>query len=262
MQIDWITVAAQIVNFLVLVWLLKRFLYRPVADAMSARERGIADRLAQAAERQESAALREAEFAERLAAIEREREQRHDQIEREAAAEKARLIEAARRDAAEAERGWREGLAREQREFAGALRDELAAAVAFATARCLADLADTTVQAGAIRRFVGRLGTLDDEQRRALADADALVVATAFDLEPAQRADLEAAIRDALAPAGTVRFEHVPQLVLGIELRSADTRVTWSASEYLLEVQRRIGERIAAAQAAGEAPSPAGGQAA
>ena len=38
MQIDWLTVAAQILNFLVLAWLLKRFLYRPVIDAMTQRE--------------------------------------------------------------------------------------------------------------------------------------------------------------------------------------------------------------------------------
>ena len=38
MQIDWITVAAQIVNFLVLVWILQRLLYRPVTRAMARRK--------------------------------------------------------------------------------------------------------------------------------------------------------------------------------------------------------------------------------
>lgn len=262
MQIDWLTVAAQVVNFLVLVWLLQRFLYRPVTEAMSARERGIAERLAQAAERQEAAALREAQFAERLAAIDRERERRSEQIEREAAEERVRLIEAARRDAAEAERSWRDGLAREQREFAGALRDELAAAVAFAAGRCLADLADTKAQARATERFLERLAALDEPLRRALAGADALVVATAFELDAGERTRLEEAIRGVLEPAGSVRFEHSPHLVLGLELRSADTRVTWSVAEYLHEAQRRIGERIAAAHAARPPGEPSGAGAA
>ncbi|HMR03616.1 MAG TPA: F0F1 ATP synthase subunit B, partial [Candidatus Competibacter phosphatis] len=48
MQIDWFTVAAQIVNFLLLVWLLKRFLYRPVLDAMAARQQKIAAALEEA----------------------------------------------------------------------------------------------------------------------------------------------------------------------------------------------------------------------
>ena len=34
MLIDWFTVAAQVVNFLILVWLLKRFLYQPILNAI------------------------------------------------------------------------------------------------------------------------------------------------------------------------------------------------------------------------------------
>ena len=47
MTIDWITVAAQIANFLVLVWLLRRFLYRPILDGIDAREAEIAKLVAQ-----------------------------------------------------------------------------------------------------------------------------------------------------------------------------------------------------------------------
>ena len=42
MLIDWFTVIAQMLNFLILVWLLKRFLYQPILDAIDAREKGIA----------------------------------------------------------------------------------------------------------------------------------------------------------------------------------------------------------------------------
>ena len=48
MLIDWFTVLAQLVNFLILVWLLKRFLYRPILDAIDAREKRIAAELADA----------------------------------------------------------------------------------------------------------------------------------------------------------------------------------------------------------------------
>jgi F-type H+-transporting ATPase subunit b len=42
MLIDWFTVGAQALNFLILVWLLKRFLYKPILDAIDAREKRIA----------------------------------------------------------------------------------------------------------------------------------------------------------------------------------------------------------------------------
>ena len=42
MLIDWFTVGAQALNFLILVWLMKRFLYKPILHAIDAREKRIA----------------------------------------------------------------------------------------------------------------------------------------------------------------------------------------------------------------------------
>ncbi len=55
MLIDWFTVVAQIVNFLVLVWLLKRFLYKPILNAIDAREKRIASQVLKAQETEEVA---------------------------------------------------------------------------------------------------------------------------------------------------------------------------------------------------------------
>ena len=46
MPIDWFTVLVQAINFLILVWLLKRFLYKPILHAIDEREKGIATQLA------------------------------------------------------------------------------------------------------------------------------------------------------------------------------------------------------------------------
>jgi len=51
MLIDWFTVGAQALNFIILVWLLKRFLYKPILGAVDAREKRIAAELADAAAR-------------------------------------------------------------------------------------------------------------------------------------------------------------------------------------------------------------------
>jgi F-type H+-transporting ATPase subunit b len=48
MLIDWFTVGAQAINFIILVWLLKRFLYKPILDAVDAREKRVATELADA----------------------------------------------------------------------------------------------------------------------------------------------------------------------------------------------------------------------
>ncbi|MEQ8493043.1 MAG: F0F1 ATP synthase subunit B, partial [Gammaproteobacteria bacterium] len=67
MLIDWFTVAAQAINFLVLVWLLKRYLYRPILAAVDAREARVMARLTEAQ-------LREREAADAAEALARERE--------------------------------------------------------------------------------------------------------------------------------------------------------------------------------------------
>ncbi|UCE30626.1 MAG: hypothetical protein JSW68_11265 [Burkholderiales bacterium] len=258
MSIDWLTVSAQVVNFLVLVWLLKRFLYVPVTEAVARRERHIADRLEQASSRERDAAEREARYAAELQTIERTRRERLAEVERAAEHERARLLEAARHEVAEVERGWRAGLAQEQREFLVGIRDELAAAVRHATARCLAELADAALEDRAVGMLIGRLAGLDADTRRALAGADWLVVACAFELDDERRARIERAVRAAIEPAGPVRFEHAPQLLLGIELRSPGTRVQWSAAEYLREAEQAIRDRIAAAGPEPHRPSAAG----
>ena len=55
MLIDWFTVGAQALNFLILVWLMKRFLYKPILDAIDAREQRIAAELADADAKRDAA---------------------------------------------------------------------------------------------------------------------------------------------------------------------------------------------------------------
>jgi F-type H+-transporting ATPase subunit b len=69
MSIDWITVAAQIANFLVLIWLLKRFLYRPILDGIDAREAEIKARMQEAAEAEALAKTTEASYRAQIEAM-------------------------------------------------------------------------------------------------------------------------------------------------------------------------------------------------
>ena len=69
MSIDWVTVLAQIANFLVLLWLLKRFLYRPILDGIDAREAEIAKRMAAAEQAQQAAKEAESQYVKQRAQL-------------------------------------------------------------------------------------------------------------------------------------------------------------------------------------------------
>src|SRR5690606_34903035 len=71
--IDWFTVIAQIVNFLILVWLLKRFLYQPILRALDAREKRVAAELAAADEKEQEAEKERDKFRQKNDEFEQQR---------------------------------------------------------------------------------------------------------------------------------------------------------------------------------------------
>src|ERR1035437_8882170 len=91
MLIDWFTVIAQVINFLILVWLLKRFLYRPILDAIDAREKRIAKELAEANAKQERD-----EFRHKNEVFDQQRAALLSQATIAAKAERQRLLDEAR----------------------------------------------------------------------------------------------------------------------------------------------------------------------
>ena len=99
MLIDWFTVAAQAINFLLLVWLLKRFLYRPVLAAIDEREKRIAVQLQDAQSKKAEALQEQAVFQRKNEDFDRRRSQLFLEATDAVQAERQKLLEAARRDA-------------------------------------------------------------------------------------------------------------------------------------------------------------------
>jgi F-type H+-transporting ATPase subunit b len=233
-QVDWLTVAAQIVNFLVLVYLLRRFLFRPVVAAMAARERGIGERLQDAARREQTASERAAELEHRLEELARRREDMLDEARAQADAERRRLVDAARDEIAAMEQRWREELAREQREFAHQARRELAQSALIAARSAVAELANTRLEDHIVESFLARIDALDADARAALVGDDhRLSVITATALDENQSSTLAAALRARFGARTVPGFVVDPQLVCGIEIRTRERRVGWNIADYL-----------------------------
>jgi len=99
MLIDWFTVGAQIVNFLILVWLLKHFLYKPILDAIDAREKRIAAELADADTKKAEAEKERTDFEDKNKVFDQQRSALLGKAADEANAERTRLIDQAHKDA-------------------------------------------------------------------------------------------------------------------------------------------------------------------
>lgn len=259
MLIDWFTVGAQVINFLILVWLLKRFLYHPILDAIDAREKGIAVKLADA-QAKETEATREREaFQRKNADFDAARAALLRDATAAAATERQRLLDAAREAATALGAKRQERLLRDaqtlQQEIGRRMQQEV-----FALARkVLADLAGAPLEAQMVSVFTERLAALggDDKdtlQRALQAGAQPLVVRTGFVLPAVAQVSVEAAVRTLLGAGTTIRFDIAPDLVSGIELSTDGQKVAWSVTGYLNALESSMGEWLkAGAEQAGAA---------
>ena len=249
MLIDWFTVFAQAINFLILVWLLKRFLYKPILRAIDEREKGIAVQLAEAEAKQAEAQKERNAFQNKNEAFEREHAALLKTATDEARAERQRLLDEARKEADALRAKRQEALRNEyrtlSREIAGRTQKEV-----FAIARkTLADLAATSIEERISEVFVQRLRALDATAKAQLAGAlkastQPARVRSAFDLPAAQRSAIEDAVKKTFAANAQLQFETAPELVSGIELSANGQKVAWSIADYLAALEKSAGELL------------------
>ena len=146
MLIDWFTVGAQALNFLILAWLLKRFLYRPVLDAIDAREKRIAAELADADARKAEALKERNAFQQKNEEFDRQHADMMRKVSDEAKVERKRLADETR-DAMETERArQKEALQNDARKLQQSI-SHMAQREVFSIARkTLSDLAGETLE--------------------------------------------------------------------------------------------------------------------
>jgi F-type H+-transporting ATPase subunit b len=245
--IDWFTVGAQALNFIVLVGLMKHFLYRPVLDAIDAREKTIADALADAQAKQTEARKERDDFRRRNDDLDRQRTALLAEAAKDAEAERQRLLGQARQ-AAEAQGARQQAaLAAEARRVGDALVHRTQQEVFAVAGRALADLASADLEAHIAEVFVHRLRALDGPDKERLAQAlesapgPALVRST-FDLAEGPRAAIRQAVEDTFGAPAALHFETAPQLVGGIELSAGGQKIAWSIAAYLASLQAGVGE--------------------
>lgn len=249
MLIDWFTVIAQVVNFLILVWLMKRFLYTPILNAIDAREKRIAAGLADAEAKQGEAQRERDEFKHKNEEFDEQRKALLSAASLDAQAVRQRLLEEARQASDDLCAGQQEAMQNDYRN----LKEEILRRThneVFAIARkTLADLATENLEEHMVAAFCRRCRSLCEEEKNSLqnafraADGPALVRST-FPLPETQRKAIEVSVREMFAFQGEFQFETSPDLVSGIALWVNGYEVAWSIADYLLALEQTVGELL------------------
>lgn len=237
MELDWTTFILEIINFLVLVWILRRFLYRPVMKVVAERRAVIAKGLDDAKAAQDQAAALKAQYENRLQDWQQERETARAKLHDEIAAERQKLLAQLQDELSERRRkeqvlaGRREeALMREARRQASELSGRFAA-------KLLTRLAGPAVQDRLLTMLLEDLDKLSPDQRQQLADARpgaaAVQVISAFPLDDQQQSTLAAALRKILGDQLDFEFRENPALQAGLSVHVGAQRLQASLQEEL-----------------------------
>lgn len=253
MEISWFTLIAQIINFLILVVLLKRFLYLPIIQAMETRERTIADRLREATEKIQEAQQEAEHYRQKQQEWEAQRETLLAQLNSEVEMWRTVQLQQAREEVDQSQVRWQQALQQQQQSLFRHLQQDACRQVSMTVRRVLADLANADLEQQIVETFLEYLQHLKPEERQAFCvavgpnhqpNADQLssqiTVQSAFDIPEATRQKIDQVVQKYLVSPIQLQFKTTPDLTCGIELRAKGCKLAWSMENYLNTLEESL----------------------
>jgi F-type H+-transporting ATPase subunit b len=235
MKFSWWTFALQAVNFVVLVWLLRRFLFKPVTAIVARRKEELARGMAEAAAEKQAALSLQRDLQAQRAGIEVERQKALEEQRSQTASERKRIIDEAR---AEAEKIHTQATMQLTEERTAATQELFSQTIELAVKlaeRMLRELALSASEQAFLTHALGYLDHLAPRERDALVAqlrANSLVVKTAHQLDANEQAQWREGLGKRIGAAVGIDFNTDPALIAGAEIvfPSAILRFNWRDS--------------------------------
>lgn len=277
MLIDWFTIVAQIVNFVILVFLLQKFLYKPIVGTIQKRQNRIQSRWDEAQQEREKAEREAETYRQRRRELDDRRSALMEEVKRETRERRETWLEEARRDVDRQQREWRQGLRRQQSLFFDTLRKQTIRHLYDMTRGALREIADTDLEKQAIAQFQRRLKQIDEGEKRQLRESldrsdEAIAVRSSFEIpedtknsifeqlrhltgdrdlslgsEVEEFAELNGNGHESSAEIENqipVYFERSPRLICGISVQIAGYEMGWSLNHYIEGFEAHLSEYL------------------
>ncbi len=247
MLVDWFTVIAQIINFLILVALLKHLLYGRILKAMDAREEKIRLRLEEAEQKKRAAEYESISFQKKHKALEEKREEMLSHAKKEAESRRKELIQQARDEVDSLHERWREAIQRDKESFLRDLRQHASKQVYAVARRALKDVADADLEERTIDVFLDQIAKMEEKDKKQMAEAikeagDGVTVLSALEILPTIRQKIINTLQHHILDGMNVEYATSPELILGIELTTRGRKMAWSLDDYLKTLEERARE--------------------
>jgi F-type H+-transporting ATPase subunit b len=235
---DWFTFTAQIANFLILVWLLRRFLYAPLTKAMDDREAEIQTRLDSAAAAKELADKSRLLLSGQVEEIERTRLSKLEAMEKEVADTRKQLMLNVRSEVEKLEQISRESLEREKTRMMSQFKKQMHNDILEITRRIMRDLADRELETQIVRKFLNEASAEDSISVSSAKPS--VLVRTSFNMEPQSKEEIRESLAAMLKRSPELIFERSSKAIAGIEVIIDGRKASWTVDDYLSTLDRRI----------------------
>lgn len=241
MLLDWFTVFAQLLNFFVLLILLRVFLYGPVIKAMQERKERVAAEMAEVRRARAEADDLKDDLRIRQDELDNRASEVMAQIHAEAEKWKEQATASARAEIDTLRREWLAELALEKEAVALNLRNRLTHEVAATAARMVRDLADSEIEELVLSGFMRRI---ESEVREVDCGKSDILLRTGFEQSGSQLEKLESVLDTVFPPANERIVLQDSRLGLGMELIAGDRKWEWNLASYVSELEQKILEEI------------------
>lgn len=249
MKINWFTVIAQVINFLILVWLLKKFLYKPILNAIDEREKKIRNQLKDADDKKAVAQKEQDDFKKKNEDFDQQKKELMDKAVADANTQKQQLMDAAKTEADDLRTKMEKAAKEKQENDNLQVTKKIQQQVFAITRKALGDIASISLEEQSANTFNQHLAALKDDEKKQFIDAfkanaNTILVRSAFELPAKQQKKINDAVNEVLDTKATLQFKTAPEIISGIELSTNGYKIAWSFSEYLNSLEKNISENM------------------
>lgn len=249
MLINWFTVIAQIINFLILVWLLKRFLYKPILNAIAKRENQIIAKIKDAEEIKTEANIERDEFQKKNIDFDQQRNELLKKAIDEIKTKKQLLLEDAFKESEALRAKLKKTLRDEQNNLSLTIIRKTQNEVFSIARKALKELANDSLEQRMVNVFINRLNNLNEYEKKQLFVAFStskkqITIQSTFELIQSQQEEIEKSVKELLGNAIQFTFKTNSEMISGVELNANGYKLAWSISEYLYLAEKNISEII------------------
>ncbi len=225
MELNWTTFVLELFNFVVLIWILKRFLYQPVLDVIERRRLSIENTLAEADTRHKEADALRQQYEQRLADWEQEKEQAYTNLQQDLALERDRLHQALLHSIEEDRQKAEAIEARQADDRERQYQERAVEQGARFTSRLLQRFAAPELEGKLLELLLDELGQLSESQlagiRKALGSAEVIRVHSGHELSDEQRNQLQRGFDSTIGSNDRAwTYQVQPELLAGLRIEA------------------------------------------